>query len=191
MLWSMARLRGYGLQARDGEIGAVVTALLDPRDWRLRHLVVDSARWTTHTVLVPAATLACPDAASRTIAVALGREQVKALPEHVPPEPGLLSAKSLAGRDVRCDDGAGGRVDDVIFDEMGWSVRYIVIDTGGIVPGHKAPLPPEWLREIGEDEVRVAVGAERLRLAPSVDDERAIDQAFEDELYAHYGRPPA
>lgn len=81
MLWRMTRLRGYGLQARDGAIGHVVTALFDDAHWTVRHLVVDTGGWLGRRVLIPAKALCVPDVETREIAVELTRDQVEHSPD--------------------------------------------------------------------------------------------------------------
>jgi uncharacterized protein YrrD len=44
-LRSTAEVTGYQIQARDGEIGHVNDFLFDDKEWRIRHLVVDTGTW--------------------------------------------------------------------------------------------------------------------------------------------------
>lgn len=44
-LRAMSEVSGYAVAARDGEIGSIVDFLIDPGDWRLLHLVVDTGNW--------------------------------------------------------------------------------------------------------------------------------------------------
>ncbi|MDF0601564.1 PRC-barrel domain-containing protein [Psychromarinibacter sp. C21-152] len=44
-LRSMSEVSGYTVAATDGEIGSVSDFLIDPADWRLRHLVIDTGTW--------------------------------------------------------------------------------------------------------------------------------------------------
>ncbi len=81
MLWSMTRLRGYGLHARDGGIGHVVSVLFDDEHWTVRYLVVDTGGWLGRRVLIPAKALGRPDADSREIAVELTRTQIEHSPD--------------------------------------------------------------------------------------------------------------
>lgn len=242
MLWSMARLRGYGLHARDGSIGHVVTALFDDEHWTVRYLVVDTGGWlASRRVLIPAKVLGVPDGDAAEIAVSLTRDQVKHSPdvdtektvsrqqegvlygyygwepywrtpaiggapslgaaaEHgsadVRPgraegDPHLRSAREVAGYRVHCEDRTIGHVEDFILDDDGWQVRYIVVDTGAWLPGRKVPLPPEWVRALSweDQEILVTLRAEQIESSPAYHDERSLDRAFEEKLYAHFGRP--
>lgn len=242
MLWSMARLRGYGLHARDGAIGQVVTLFFDDAAWVVRYLVVDTGGWLFgRQVLIPPHVLGDIDRDAREIRVHLSREQVRnspdvdtdkpvgrqeegaiygyygwepywgapgiaaapglgavaphgpddVLPHRASGDPHLRSAKEVAGYRVHCQDQVIGHIDDVVIDDDGWHLRYFIIDTGSWLPGRKVPLPPEWVQAISwaDHEILVPLSAEAIRSSPQYTDERAIDRAFEERLFAHYGRP--
>jgi len=45
MLRSIEKLKGFEIQAADGEIGKVDDLFFDERSWRVRYLVVDVGNW--------------------------------------------------------------------------------------------------------------------------------------------------
>lgn len=44
-LRSFNEVKGYGIRARDGEIGEVDDLLIDSADWQVTHFIVDSRKW--------------------------------------------------------------------------------------------------------------------------------------------------
>ncbi|HEX6102828.1 MAG TPA: PRC-barrel domain-containing protein, partial [Alphaproteobacteria bacterium] len=43
----------------------------------------------------------------------------------------LYRVDHLRGYTIRATDGEIGTVDDLLFDDRSWIVRYVVVDTGG------------------------------------------------------------
>ena len=81
-------VRGYEIQARDGEIGAVDDFLIDDQSWTIRWVVVDTARWLPgKKVLVSPEWVDAVAWGDRAVRVALTREQIQNAPEYDPDEP--------------------------------------------------------------------------------------------------------
>jgi hypothetical protein len=77
-LCSADDLLGYHIVAEDGRIGHVDEILIDPDQWVVRYLVVDTRDWWPGklVLLVPQA-IAAIEAESRTVRVKLTREQIR------------------------------------------------------------------------------------------------------------------
>lgn len=81
MLWRASEVDGYAVAAGDGEIGSVDDLLFDDARWTVRWLVAETGTWLSgRKVLLPAAALGRPDAASRRFPVSLTRRQVEDSP---------------------------------------------------------------------------------------------------------------
>ena len=59
--------------------------------------------------------------------------------------PMLWRASDLHGFDIKATDGAIGSVDDFLFSDDDWIVRWAVIDTGNWLPSRQVLLPPNRL----------------------------------------------
>src|SRR5271168_2597770 len=82
MLWNASAIKGYTIEASDGEIGTVADLLFDDRTWTTRWLVVSTGNWfLRHKVLLPLSALGKPDAEQRQFSVQLTRQQVKDSPD--------------------------------------------------------------------------------------------------------------
>jgi hypothetical protein len=88
MLKFSSALRGYAIEASDGEVGTIADFLVDDRTWRTRWLVVDTGTWLTgRMVLLHPASIVHADHERRALSVALTRAQVEGSPELSEHEP--------------------------------------------------------------------------------------------------------
>jgi hypothetical protein len=79
--WAELDVVGYGVTARDGEIGSVDEATWDVRRGRI---VVDTGPWIFgRKVLLPAGVIDGVDPGERTIHVACTKDQIRSAPEYV------------------------------------------------------------------------------------------------------------
>lgn len=102
------------------------------------------------------------------------------------------SLKELIGYTIHAADGEIGRVYDFYFDDHAWTVRYLVVDTGGWLSGRKvlvAPIAldtPKW--ESKTFPVRLT--KEQVEKSPSIDLDKPVSRQMEEELYTYYGWKP-
>jgi uncharacterized protein YrrD len=81
-LRSMAEIEGYEVRATDGPIGRVDDFLVNPLDWSVRYLAVDTGSWlSTHRVVLATGWIAAFDWGERTLAVDVPRHRVETAPE--------------------------------------------------------------------------------------------------------------
>ena len=52
----------------------------------------------------------------------------------------LKSVVQLQGGTIRATDGEIGKVDQFYFDDETWAIRYLVVNTGGWLPGQPPVL---------------------------------------------------
>ncbi len=82
MLRSANELRGYVLQAQDGEIGRSKDFLFDDQSWTIRYMVADTSKWLPgRKVLISPISLGTPNWATNRFPVKLTREQIQSAPE--------------------------------------------------------------------------------------------------------------
>jgi len=81
MLWNASALRGFAIEATDGQIGTVSDLLFDDLSWQLRWVVVHTGSWLLgHKVLLPLTALRKPERATSRFTVQLTRQQVQDSP---------------------------------------------------------------------------------------------------------------
>ena len=87
-LRSVDEVTGYGIRAKDGEIGHVEDFIVDDESWVIRYVVVDTRKWLPgRKVLVLPSHVRALSVGEREAEVDLTREQVKASPEYEPDRP--------------------------------------------------------------------------------------------------------
>jgi hypothetical protein len=82
MLYNAKTLKGWNLQATDGQIGKIDEFYFDDGSWEIRYLVVDVGNWLKRqpVLLVPESVIGIA-LEGGTIDVALTREAVKNSPD--------------------------------------------------------------------------------------------------------------
>jgi hypothetical protein len=82
MLKSLKELKGYALQAEDGEIGRCHDFLIEDRTWTVRYMVADTRKWLPgRRVLISPISLGSPDWLSQRFPVRLTKDQIREAPE--------------------------------------------------------------------------------------------------------------
>ena len=78
---SIKALRGYTLQAVDGDIGRTKDFLFDDVDWAVRYMVADTGRWIPkRRVLISPISIGEPDWTARRVPVLLSKQQIQDAP---------------------------------------------------------------------------------------------------------------
>lgn len=101
------------------------------------------------------------------------------------------SVKSLTGFTMGATDGELGKVDELYFDDETWTIRYLIVKTGGWLSGRKVLISPAALNEPDwENEVLpVNLTKEQTKNSPDIDTEKPVSRQQEIELYSHYAWP--
>ena len=104
----------------------------------------------------------------------------------------LRSSKEVIGYEIMATDGPIGSVEDFVFDDESWAIRYMVVDTGKWLPGKHVLLSPEWIDSVSwsEHEVYVKVARQAIETSPEYDASRSFSKAHEVTLYEHHARTP-
>jgi hypothetical protein len=88
MLWRASSLGDFGLEARDGALGAIRDCLFDDRHWTVRWFVADTGTWLPgRKVLLAAGQVEAAPGDPPALRLALTREEVRASPPLEADEP--------------------------------------------------------------------------------------------------------
>jgi uncharacterized protein YrrD len=111
--------------------------------------------------------------------------------ERAAADPHLRSSMEVAGYRVAATDGDIGHVEDFVFDEATWAIRYLVIDTRNWLPGKHVLVSPEWIERIDWSETKVFASLTRheIETSPEYDPTSLPGRAYEDALHRHYKKP--
>jgi hypothetical protein len=81
MLSRSKTLKGYKIQARDGEIGRVLDFYFDDKHWTVRYLVLDTGRWLQgRQVLISPYALLGVNRETKTLSIDLTKKQIEDSP---------------------------------------------------------------------------------------------------------------
>lgn len=96
--------------------------------------------------------------------------------------------RQLKGLPMLATDGEIGRVKDLYFDDQGWIVRYLLVDTGHWLPGRKVLIAPESVVDSSgiDDHIPVHLTRDQVRNAPDMDDDAPVSRQHEIDLARHY-----
>ncbi|MFO7907203.1 MAG: PRC-barrel domain-containing protein [Planctomycetota bacterium] len=105
--------------------------------------------------------------------------------------PRLWGTKELIGYDVDAQDGEVGYVEDLIFDDHSWRIRYLVVDIGSWLSGRRILAAPDWAHEIDWDsrDVRMNLTKGAIEGGPPFDPNAPVNREYEHQLHDYYGRP--
>ncbi len=96
--------------------------------------------------------------------------------------------KSLIGFSMGATDGEIGKVKEFYFDDLTWTVRYLIVETGNWLNGRKvliapqALLTPDWKNEI----FPINLTKEKIKNSPDIDTEQTVSRQQEILLNDYY-----
>jgi hypothetical protein len=104
----------------------------------------------------------------------------------------LWDASAIDGYAIEAIDGRLGTVRDLLFEDVGWVIRWLVVDTGNWLPGRKVLLP---LSALGQPDQAlrhfpVKLTMQQVKDSPDVDTDQPVSRQVEAHVYDHYGWDP-
>jgi uncharacterized protein YrrD len=98
----------------------------------------------------------------------------------------------LRGFVIEATDGRIGTVDDFLFDDTSWKVRWIVVDCGTWLTGRKVLIHPSVISyaELGSERFEVSLSKGQVRGSPSLSEHQPVSKQMESQLYDYYGWDP-
>jgi uncharacterized protein YrrD len=103
----------------------------------------------------------------------------------------LRSRNEISGYDVSAADGHIGHVRDLLLEEKGWAIRFIIVNTGIWWSGHRVVIAPQWITGVSWEARTVAVSLTRdaVKRAPPYSPGVEMGRDEEARIYEHYDRP--
>jgi hypothetical protein len=104
----------------------------------------------------------------------------------------LSAASDLVGLKLEATDGGIGAVEDLLFDDRHWTVRWLVVDTGDWLPGRSVLLPPDKLLRPARDgrAIRADLARAQVENSPALATDPPVSRQYEMQLYDYYGWAP-
>lgn len=103
----------------------------------------------------------------------------------------LRSTKELQGYKILATDGQIGKVGDFFFDDLAWTIRYLVADTGSwliekeVLISPTALVQPDWSHRI----FPVNLSQKQIENSPEIDADRPVSRQHEVRLNKYYNWP--
>jgi uncharacterized protein YrrD len=103
----------------------------------------------------------------------------------------LRSGREVTGYHIQGSDDAVGHVEDFLFEDATWAIRYLAVDTRDWLPGKHVLISPQWIREVSWPERLVVVQLKRADIedSPQYDPKHPPSRGDEANLHRHYRRP--
>lgn len=104
----------------------------------------------------------------------------------------LKLGSTLNGYAIEATDGEIGTIDDFLFDDRSWQVRWLVVETGNWLTGRKVLLFPAALSKADHDRRQLPVALTRAQVAasPELSEHEPVSTQMERHLYDYYGWEP-
>lgn len=210
MLRSSTELARYDVEAEDCVIGRVRDFYFDDRTWRVRHIVVDTdgllkhhhvligpqdiagLRFPEEVVILnldKTAAMGGPDAAT---ALPGSRQRQDAVGQPVgDQDPHLRSLSAISSYRVAATDGELGHVHGLMIETTTWTIRYLIVDTGGLLTAKLVLLAPQAVRQMDwrDAVIRIDVTSDTVNNCPQYDGDAELTREYEAFLHDYYGWP--
>ncbi len=103
----------------------------------------------------------------------------------------LHSLNALTGASIIATDGEMGSVCNFLFDDQTWTVRYLVVETGGWLARRRVLIAvtaidqPDWVNKC----FHAHLTREQVRNSPDVDTEKPVSRQQEIAMSEYFGWP--
>src|SRR6185312_3927406 len=86
----------------------------------------------------------------------------------------LRSCDEVIGYEILATDGSIGEVDDFVFDDESFAIRFLVVDTRKWLPGRHVTIPPTAIDRVSWEnrEVDVQMTRDAVKNSPEYDPSR-------------------
>jgi uncharacterized protein YrrD len=104
----------------------------------------------------------------------------------------LRSMKDLHGFTIGATDGDIGTVKEFYFDDVSYTVRYVVVDTGGWLAERKVLLSPIAVRAMdwAHQRITAALTKAQVEKSPNIDTAKPVSRQHETAYHGYYGYTP-
>ena len=103
----------------------------------------------------------------------------------------MRSIGKLIGSTLHASDGDIGRVREAYFDDEAWTIRYLVVDTGGWLVGRDVLISPYSVQQpLGSGGIlHVSLTRDQVKSSPPIDTHQPVSRQHEREYLDYYGYP--
>ena len=100
----------------------------------------------------------------------------------------LWDASAINGYAIEASDGRLGTVSDLLFEDVGWVIRWLVVDTGHWLPGRKILLP---LSALGQPDralrhFPIKLTMQQVKDSPDVNTDLPVSRQIEARIHDYF-----
>ncbi len=121
----------------------------------------------------------------------LGELQREGFGDELEGDPHLRSIAAVTGYHVHATDGDIGHVQDILIEESGWAIRYVIVDTKNWWPGQHVLVAPFAVKSVSweDQKLNLNITKAQVKSSPPWDPLAQIDEAYQHNLHRHYDWP--
>jgi len=125
-------------------------------------------------------------------ALAKGQARVRSAIEKPSADAHLRSIREVTGYRVLALEGEIGHIEDFLFDDMTWEIRYAIIDTKNWWAGKRVLISPRWIKRVSwkNREIYVDRSRDLIKKSPRWDPDQPVSRKYELQLHKHYDYGP-
>jgi sporulation protein YlmC with PRC-barrel domain len=99
--------------------------------------------------------------------------------------------KKILNSAIHATDGKIGHVDDLLFDDENWVVRYLVVRTGGFLKRKRVLISPLGIAKLdwSSSTVNLHLTRQQIESSPDIDTDLPVFRQMEKEYYDFYEWP--
>jgi uncharacterized protein YrrD len=103
----------------------------------------------------------------------------------------LRSLKSLKQSRIQTSNGTIGSIADYLFDDARWSIRYLIVNTGGWLSRKEVLISPLVIEQVEASlqDIRLSVTKEKVENSPDVDSHLPVSRQKEKQHHDYYQWP--
>ena len=103
----------------------------------------------------------------------------------------LNKVKMLKGYTLDGLDGDIGKVKEFYFDDLHWTIRYLVANTGNWLTDKQVLISPHALASVDREDQNIAINLTKKQIedSPPLDSDKPVSRQFEEVYYGYYGWP--
>jgi hypothetical protein len=103
----------------------------------------------------------------------------------------LRALDELKGLAIAATDGEIGKIIDCYFDDEKWTIRYLIVDTGGWLTGRDVLISPYSVKGVEWHAGRIVVGLNKRQVenSPRVEEHKPVSRQHEADFLTYYGYP--
>lgn len=104
----------------------------------------------------------------------------------------LHSIQEMHGYTIQARDGEIGTADQFLFDDQQWTIRYLVVDTGGWLSGRRVLISPISIQASNWNEqvIGLTLTKQQVEQSPGIYMDLPVSRQKEAELAQYYGYEP-